>query len=263
LLVNRRTAPSDVLSQDAFAKQFRWAGQVQDVQDLLLHRVRPGKLPSHEAPIRALDQYEAVMGKGLEDARYGRLQVIASFRHEAVDRLVPLGQCPADLAFNQSCDQAADHNQEDQAHDPLRLLQEHGPTEEELIGQPEAMLDLVLPLPLLEHAGVIPVGHWATRHQQVDAVHLRLVCDLRVIDRVLQVVRRFWPLGLFHDLYIKVPLGRAVLESLLLDPADDDFWTLVVILVDQALDTLDFGFDRHHLSLTALRLTLSQSTGMD
>ncbi len=79
----------------------------------------------------------------------------------------------------------------------------------------------------------------------------------------MQGVGGLGPLRLCNHFDVNIVPCCAFLERLLLHPADDDFRRLVIVFVDQPLNPPDFGFDRAHLGLTALRLVLGQGTGMD
>ena len=105
------------------------------------------------------------------------------------------------------------------------------------------MLHLVLALPLLQEAGIIPVRRGATRHQQIHTVQCRIGLDALVIDRVLQGIGSCGTLRMLHHLDVKIVPGGAFLEGLFLHAADDDFRTLVIVLVDQTLHPLDFRLD--------------------
>ena len=158
--------PGQVSAYRVSTEQFSRARKAQHVQNLLLDRIQLGKLRVEQTAISSPDKDNAVVSKGLHDARYGWFEIVSAFRHQAPDWFIPFSQHPANLSFNQSCDQAADHDQEDQADNPLWLLQEHRPDPEELIGQAEAMLYLVLAFPLLQQTGIIQSGRRPTAHPQ-------------------------------------------------------------------------------------------------
>ena len=98
------------------------------------------------------------------------------------------------------------------------------------------------------------VRRGATRHQQIHTVQCRIGLDALVIDRVLQGIGSCGTLRMLHHLDVKIVPGGSFLEGLVLHAADDDFRTLVIVLVDQTLNPLDFRLDGGHLCLTALRL---------
>src|SRR6266568_5946372 len=122
--------------------------QPQDLQDLLLNPVGPRHLSAQQATIRSLDQYQAVIAKGAQDARHARPQRVATFRHQPDDRRLPLSQYAAHLALDQPRHQATHHDQQDEADNALSIFQKYWTTKKQLIGQAKTMLDLVLPLPL-------------------------------------------------------------------------------------------------------------------
>ena len=109
-------------------EQFGWVGHLQHIQDLLLDSVQLGKLTSNQASVWVPNMDDTVMGEGFQNAWHAGPQMIAAFWHQTVDRLLPLGQYPSYLSFNQACDQAADHNQENQGDNAMGLFKKTGPT---------------------------------------------------------------------------------------------------------------------------------------
>jgi hypothetical protein len=139
-----RLHPGPSLSRYKSSKQLGWGGRPQYVQDLLLNSVQLGKLPSNQASICVADVNDAVLSKCSQDSWHRWPQMVSAFWHQAVDRFLSFGQHATNLSLNQSCDQASDHDQEDQADNSLRVLQEDRSHQENLIGQSKTVLDLVL-----------------------------------------------------------------------------------------------------------------------
>jgi hypothetical protein len=68
---------------------------------LLLDRIQFGKVTASQSAIWVTDADDAVMGKELQNPGYGWFEMVTAFGHQAVERFLPLGQCPAYLSFNQ------------------------------------------------------------------------------------------------------------------------------------------------------------------
>ena len=131
--------PGQISVRRGSAEQFSRARESQHVQNLLLDRIQLGELGVEQTAIGSPDKNNTVVSKGLQDARHGRPEIVPAFRHQAADWLLSFCQCPANLAFNQARNQAANHDQEDQTDNPLWFFQEQRSDTKKLVGQAEAI----------------------------------------------------------------------------------------------------------------------------
>lgn len=98
-------------------------------------------------------------------------------------------------------------------------------------------LPLSQDLPIRKGDGFL-AGHW-----QLHLIQCGVPLYPFSIHHVVQFQRSFWSVRMVHHFDGEVLLHLPLFEGLALHPLGDDLRCLVIVLVDQPLDMLEFGLD--------------------
>ncbi len=227
-----------------------------------MHRLQAGKAGLDHPASGLWNLHQAVVGTDLEEACDCRVQGVTPFGHQADDRLLELSQRPAHLTFDQPSAQRPDHHQQHQSGNPLRGLQKQRGHQKELVHQAKAVLHLLLPLPFSHHLRLREGGRFAAGNEQGHAIQCGIPLHRHVVHALAPFQGRGGSGGMVHHRNGEVFLRRSLLEGLPLHPPGDDLRRLVILLVDQALQALQFRLDGLHVAVTSGRLPARQGARM-